>query len=145
MRTKFSLILLICISFSLTACQMISDITGSNRPVSVTLGDPFILMGGQAAFIKGGDLQITFESILEDSRCPQDVECVWEGEAKVQLSILHIGNSSETLILSTLMARGIAQYLHYDLKLLELTPYPSTAGGEIEFEDYKATLLVTEQ
>lgn len=40
---------------------------------------------GETATFEGATF--TFESVMEDSRCPKDVTCVWEGEAKVRIII----------------------------------------------------------
>ena len=34
-----------------------------------------------------GDIRIEFLKIISDSRCPKSVNCVWAGEAKVQVAI----------------------------------------------------------
>lgn len=33
------------------------------------------------------NLTIVFEKVLEDSRCPEDVQCIWAGEVKVRLQV----------------------------------------------------------
>lgn len=40
---------------------------------------------GETAVFEGA--AFTFESVIEDSRCPKDVTCVWEGEARVRVVI----------------------------------------------------------
>jgi hypothetical protein len=37
--------------------------------------------------VNGQQVDVTFEQILEDSRCPKDVVCVWEGQAKLQFAL----------------------------------------------------------
>lgn len=37
--------------------------------------------------VNGQQVDLTFEQIIEDSRCPKDVVCVWEGQAKLQFAL----------------------------------------------------------
>jgi len=37
--------------------------------------------------VNGQQVEVTFEQIIEDSRCPKDVVCIWEGQAKLQFAI----------------------------------------------------------
>lgn len=41
---------------------------------------------------------ISFDEIQEDSRCPKDVTCVWQGIATVKVSITENGKKEEFLI-----------------------------------------------
>ena len=41
------------------------------------------------------DVQIKFSDVLSDSRCPEDVTCVWAGEAIVLVDILQNGTLQE--------------------------------------------------
>ena len=64
--------------------------------VIVEPGLSFALAPGQTAEIKRSDTRITFRQVREDSRCPTDVTCVWEGDAKVEVVIAHAGAPDET-------------------------------------------------
>lgn len=62
---------------------------GSQSSVSANVetaatGEPFLLGLGETVEVGGHSLQ--FVDVVEDSRCPSDVDCVWEGRAKVQLA-----------------------------------------------------------
>lgn len=37
--------------------------------------------------VNGVRVDVTFLNILEDSRCPRDVVCVWEGQARLQFTV----------------------------------------------------------
>jgi len=37
--------------------------------------------------VSGQQVEVTFEQIIEDSRCPKDVVCIWEGQAKLQFAV----------------------------------------------------------
>ena len=51
---------------------------------TVTTGEPVVLGLGDAVEIGGHEIR--FVDVVEDSRCPEDVTCVWEGRAKVRLA-----------------------------------------------------------
>ncbi|WP_051957546.1 hypothetical protein [Altibacter lentus] len=34
-----------------------------------------------------GDISITFREVLEDSRCPKDVNCIWAGRIRLQIGV----------------------------------------------------------
>lgn len=62
---------------------------GGTAPTSPTpaLNDEFILAPGQTALVKDTEVRITFDRVSEDSRCPTDVTCIWEGDAVVVLRV----------------------------------------------------------
>ena len=37
--------------------------------------------------MNGTNVRLTFERVSEDSRCPTDVTCIWEGDAVVVLKV----------------------------------------------------------
>jgi len=93
-------------------------------------------------------LSITFDAI-NDSRCPLDVVCVWQGEARVTLKI-DKDRTEETLELKT---QGLCQdesgpcgeakeLLGYRFELLFVYPYPRD-GITIEEGDYAVKMMVT--
>ena len=51
----------------------------------VDLGTPFTLGAGEAIDLDGGRLTIGYDHLVSDSRCPPNVRCVWQGEARVAL------------------------------------------------------------
>jgi hypothetical protein len=64
----------------------------SSPPDTKPLGEPFSLTPGQSATVDG--VQITFVAVTQDSRCPPDVQCVWEGDAEVKV---RMGSDEVTL------------------------------------------------
>jgi hypothetical protein len=53
----------------------------------VAPGSSFQLALGSTVRIRGTDLHVTFERVVEDSRCPVNVVCVWAGEVTLVLGI----------------------------------------------------------
>jgi hypothetical protein len=79
--------------------------------------------------------------VLEDSRCPRGVRCVWEGNARVRL-IVDLAGAALALELDTHPERtGAAHLGGYELRLLDLAPYPDLARAA-ERREYRALLLL---
>lgn len=57
----------------------------SGRVASVDAGDPFRLALG--ATHREGEHAVTFVEVVEDSRCPEGVECVWAGRAQIRVEV----------------------------------------------------------
>jgi hypothetical protein len=52
---------------------------------------------GETVRVDAGDLTIAFDAVLDDSRCPLEVLCFWEGNAAVRL-ILTDGTGGFTAV-----------------------------------------------
>jgi len=88
-----------------------------------------------------GGLKIAFIELVEDSRCPTDVNCIWAGNAKIKVRVTKNGRS-KVLELDTLTRGMIPSYGNYQLKLKELTPKPRS-NIRINRNGYVATIEVT--
>jgi len=79
-----------------------------------------------AEVIKLDGIEITFLKVLEDSRCPRNVECIRAGEAKVLVSIKsEEGEAVEkTLAIKNGLAAIAGLFMDKELQFLQLTPYP---------------------
>jgi len=55
--------------------------------ITAGLGEVFTIGIGQSAQIAEEDMAITFNEVIGDSRCPQNVNCVWEGIASSHVTI----------------------------------------------------------
>jgi hypothetical protein len=53
----------------------------------VIAGEEFTLAVGDSARIGDSELVLMFDGVSEDSRCPRNVTCVWEGNARVRLKL----------------------------------------------------------
>ena len=47
-----------------------------------SLGQEFSLRIGRKVTLRDTELKIRFVSVIEDSRCPKGVNCVWQGNAR---------------------------------------------------------------
>ncbi len=111
-------------------------------PVTADTGQPFTLNEKECALVDR-NMVVTFESVVEDSRCPPDVACVWEGNARVALTWSIAESTPERFELNThdmftrdTVIRG------YTIRLTGLDPL-RTSDRPMESTDYRAHLLVT--
>ena len=87
-----------------------------------------------------GGLKIAFVELVEDSRCPADVQCVWAGNAKIKVRVTKNGKS-QVLDLE-MVSRGMKpNYGNYRIKLKALTP-ELRSNVRINRNAYVATIEV---
>jgi hypothetical protein len=67
------------LTFALTACGN----QPAPEPDDVAIPGDLTLKAGEERTVQG--LTVTFVGVKEDSRCPEDVQCVWAGNAAVEL------------------------------------------------------------
>jgi hypothetical protein len=104
-----------------------------------------VLHIGQPA--RAGDVTIEFARVVEDSRCPASVDCVWSGQVVVELQVTPPGGAPEALQLK-LLGKGMRlddtmTLGGHTFQLLSVTPYPATPDG-IAPAAYEVTVRVTE-
>ena len=116
--------------------------TAPARIVDVPLAQPFELKIGEQVAIAGEGLDIGFAEILNDSRCPRDVQCVWAGSATVSVWVEKKPGARKTLTLRVPNADEPATYGRYSVSLKDVKPYPES-NRRPQRDDYVATLVVT--
>ena len=136
-RLRYLLIFLVpIVLISLSACSR------NQIAVTVELGETFTIGVGQSARITGEDMVITFNEVIGDSRCPQNVICVWEGVASSHITITHQGvDYSVVLNQPGLTDQAEDTFIDYTLTY-SLNPYPRE-GEEISPDEYRLTLTLT--
>jgi hypothetical protein len=109
------------------------------------IGQPFTLKVGnqvRVAHPKAKDrLEIRFLRVSEDSRCPSDVVCVWEGNAQIQLELALEGRGKTVIALNSALKPQEAIFAAFRIKLLSLEPYPKSTRP-IHPRKYRAKLIV---
>lgn len=101
--------------------------------VKVPLGETVQFENASVKFIK----------VLEDSRCPKDVNCVWAGQARLLVEVTEKGKASREV---ELLFGGASKNILFSadgliLKGMSLTPYPVSEDNGVR--DY--TLLVSKE
>jgi hypothetical protein len=135
-RLRYSLICIPMVLIALAGC--------SNNQVAVTvgLGEVFTIGVGQSARITGEDMTMIFNGVIGDSRCPQNVICVWEGVASSNITIAH-QSRDYTIVLNQPGLTEQAEDNFIDYKITySLNPYPGE-GEEISPKDYRITMTLT--
>jgi len=116
---------------------------GSASQVKARLGEDFLLPIGQTASITGENLRITFDDVVEDSRCPKNVTCIWEGRVTCVVRLTH-GDSVRAMVLTEY---GLADqdakenYEEYQLAF-HVQPYPEEPVT-IPKNEYQLLLIVS--
>jgi hypothetical protein len=124
--------------WALAGCQWVV------RPETAPAGGPVVLAPGQPARVANADLTLHFVEVRSDDRCPRQVVCEWEGEARLAMTVQAGDGPVRAFELSTYAYSGenYLLYTDYVIRLLEVAPYPETPDEPIPLEDYRATLDV---
>lgn len=102
------------------------------QPAMVQKADSTLLslQQGQQFFLEKAQFNLAFDSVLEDSRCPTGVQCIWAGRAVVRITAMGTYTRPQQFLLSTdsLPDKGYVKtvvFNGYRIQLQALTPYPS--------------------
>lgn len=114
-------------------------VAGSADPIEAVVGEPFVLSVGGEARLEDGRLTLELLRVPEDSRCPVDVTCVWEGNAALELRAT-LDDVTEQIRLDTHELREVA--VDGFVVVLDSIAPEMREGRRIEQEDYRATLRV---
>jgi hypothetical protein len=99
-----------------------------NEAIPSPLDQGFWLGFGETAELDGGRLEVWFQGLTEDSRCPEVVVCVWEGRARIALVIRVDGGATQSAELILGGGAGTAEAptsaAGYRFTLGDLTPRP---------------------
>ncbi len=120
--------------------------TPPNGLPTIQLDEPFTTCVHQTQWLPDAQMQLTINSVLEDSRCPAQVTCAWAGRAVLGLTLQQEGRLGY-FRLSTMPpdAQTFVYFRGYAVKLLEVSPYPQNPGETIPDKDYRVKLVVRKQ
>ena len=135
---KYSFYLLVSV-----AVVLLLGSCAATGEVKARLGEEFSLSIGQSASIAGENLEIRFEEVVEDSRCPKNVNCIWAGRFSCIVQITD-SDSPYRMVLTepglTDQSAGEA-YKEYQLTF-QVEPYPEE-GKKIAADEYRLLLIVS--
>jgi hypothetical protein len=116
------LLLILSVITTIVSCQSLTQKEEKvpNGVFKIPLGE---------TIIRGG-VSITFSEILEDSRCPSEVTCVWAGKAKVRVLLSMPGDETKEVVVVFEKGKqtNIASKKDCVFTAMELVPYPAKAG-----------------
>jgi hypothetical protein len=106
-----------------------------------SIGNGLILGIGQKGKVNG--IEITLDSIVQDSRCPLDVQCIWAGQIVAKVKILSLGDTHK---LETAEISSEKSYVFngYNISISSVTP-PKNSKKEIKSGDYLLTFNVSKK
>ncbi|MBB5333484.1 hypothetical protein [Chryseobacterium koreense] len=97
-------------------------------------GGVIYLKEGENRFLKEYEMNVTFKKMLEDSRCPQGVDCIWAGNATAEIELMGTYTRPMTFQLSTTndARRGTTttgNFNGYSISLVEVYPQTTAEKG----------------
>ncbi len=104
------------------------------------------LKEGENKFLKAYEMNVTFKRIVEDSRCPKDVQCVWQGTAVAEVEFMGLYTRPVTLQFSTLSdsGKGLSQrqdFNGYTISLVSVAPEITTNKASADLKgNYRIAL-----
>ena len=113
-------------SWMIAACLAMAacgNKVGTPSGEKIPLGREFTLAAGQSAVVND-DLRLTLKSVTDDSRCPVDVTCVWEGDAKVSVEVITPTPRAEHELHTSSRFEREAKHGAYRVTLVKLEPAP---------------------
>jgi len=114
----------------------------SGEAADVDPGAEFELRVGESVRIRDTDARIELWDLSEDSRCPVDVVCVWEGRAVIELRLSSGGEPARSARLSTETDKNSVEFAGYRISLVGVDPDPVSTDPP-ELSDYRARLVVS--
>ncbi len=127
MRTIFTALILTFVFSGLVSAK-----TQTNPEIKVLINKQKIVTRDK--------LTIKFVSLTEDSRCPTDTNCIWAGNAVIQVKISK-GKSAQTFELNTNLQPQTVSFAGYEIKLVNLDPKPAS-NIRINRNGYTATFVI---
>ena len=134
-RYGFYLLSLVALVLLPTGC------TGS--AVKAPLGQEFSLSIGQSAVITGENLEIKLKEVAEDSRCPKNVTCIWEGRVRGIVQITDNGSLYEMVLTEPGLSDQYTKETYQEYQFtFHVQPYPE-ADKQISPDEYRLLLKVS--
>ena len=119
-------VFLLCFLFSLPLMAQDEAVDVPQIGIKIPLGET-VAVGG---------LYINFSEVIEDSRCPKGVTCIWAGRAKVKIEVSDDGMTvdHQFLTFGEDADNIIFELDGFRVRGMTLSPYPSSNdGGERDY------------
>jgi hypothetical protein len=115
MKYVFTLVVLVISSFGF-----------AQKPIEVPTIAFKVPLGETVQF---DDVAFSLIEIVEDSRCPSEVTCVWEGRAKVTIKIEEIekGTSMQDVLFQNSRTTVVLETETQVYRAIKLSPYPTSS------------------
>ena len=115
----------------------------AGQPANQTadFGQEFILTPGRKVSLADDELVIRFVEVVNDSRCPTGVQCIWAGEVSVKVEIEYQGQAKSMVLTQSGASESASQLLDFKISF-DVQPYP-TADKQLKAADYRLSMVVT--
>lgn len=125
-KIKMTRIIYMYILFVLIGCGKTS--------LNAELGTPFKMTSVQTVKVNETDIKLNGYKILEDSRCPKDVNCIWEGQVVAEFQVNGLPFKINT--------QKMTDTLGYSFKINSVEPIKEQ-GVEIPVTSYIIDILIS--
>mgnify|MGYP000268262693 CR=1 FL=1 len=115
-------------------CLFIITVVSCNDNDSLDAASEVIIIQlAETKIVGNKNISIQFSKVLEDSRCPENLVCIWGGRAVIELLL---NNTDKQLLGIGDLKTGVQKnyvnsfkYKGYEIQLLDLKPYNNTTGN----------------
>ncbi len=149
LKSALSVCLWLCFALVLLpSCGEHSQSISSLELVSSQQDDPSSAMTtlayGQTVQLTDPEVEIVLLDVLEDSRCPRDVYCLWSGRLRVALQLQYGDERKETIVLG--QGPGVSSVFQNEvlsIQLIDALPEAPRLSQEVILADYEIRIAVT--
>ena len=122
---------------------LLSGCAGGTDEIKARLDEEFSLRIGQTASIAGENLEIRFDEVVEDSRCPKNVTCIWAGRVSCIVQLTDSDSSYKMVLTESGLTDHYAKETYKEYQLaFRVEPYPEEAK-KIPRDEYRLLLIVS--
>ena len=143
MKIPIAVVAVLAVVLSACSCSSDSDTTLETEMLMESLEKGVIVMEPGEDYSRTG-FRLRVDSVMNDSRCPEDAYCIWGGNVEVAFNLALSGRPDIPFLLNTnssFRRDTVIQGVRY--KLIDVSPYPRS-DSQIEYEDYRVTVSVGE-
>ena len=115
---------------------------GSLIQTNAQSAQTFKVVVGNQKKASRSQITVKFVSLIEDSRCPNDANCIHAGNARIKVQVSKPGSAPITFEANTNLGKKGDVYEGYAIYLTNLTPIPR-ANIRINRNAYTATFSVS--
>src|SRR5205807_2471472 len=123
-----SIIVISCISLVIILPHAFADTKESSPSINET---QIQLKVNQT--MESDNIKVKFLNVIEDSRCPAGVTCIWEGQVKITVNIIKNDQSLSNFVLTSRAEQqdmAIQTFDGHSIQVVRVDPYP-TSGKKI--------------
>lgn len=138
--SRLLLFLFICLLFSLS-----SFCTGPNIAVpegAQIYPDTLLLKYQDTIFVENKNIRISFDTLISESRCPENVVCVWAGNANLGFTFFNEEAEYKFSLNTHMDYKRDATINGYKFTLFDVLPYQNTDSLFTE-NDYSAVIVIS--